>query len=109
MASSYEGMPFAVLEALAAGSTVLASAIPAHREIGLAADQYFAVGDVAQLRARLASLRAVPAGQRGPTAIAADSRFDWNVIAEQTAAVFAELSGRGAMRAARVAESTDRN
>jgi glycosyltransferase involved in cell wall biosynthesis len=109
MASSYEGMPFAVLEALAAGSTVLLSEIPAHREIGLAAEQYFPVGDVAALRAKLVRLRAAPE-RRVSAAAALDSRFDWSVIAEQTAAVFAEVSGRGAAGAAEagVAGTSDR-
>jgi hypothetical protein len=39
-------MPFAVLEALACGAVVLVSEPPAHREIGLAAEQYFPVGGI---------------------------------------------------------------
>jgi glycosyltransferase involved in cell wall biosynthesis len=99
MASSYEGMPFAVLEALAAESTVLASDIPAHCEIGLPAEQYFRVGDVADLEAKLVRLRHAPAEQRVPAGAVLDSRFDWSAIAERSAAVFEQAARRNATRA----------
>jgi glycosyltransferase involved in cell wall biosynthesis len=45
LASSYEGMPIALLEAAGSGVDVLASDLSGHREIGLAADRLFEVGD----------------------------------------------------------------
>ena len=89
LASSYEGMPFAVLEALACGSAVLVSDLPAHREIGLAAEHYFPVGAVGELRRMIERLHTDPAArQRLATPPALDTRFDWDVIARASASVF---------------------
>jgi glycosyltransferase involved in cell wall biosynthesis len=92
MPSSYEGMPLAVLEALAAGSTVFLSDIPAHREIELPSARYFPVGDVMNLREKLARLRATPLEQRTADAATLDLRFDWSMLAEQSASVFEEVT-----------------
>jgi glycosyltransferase involved in cell wall biosynthesis len=95
MASSYEGMPLAVLEALAAGSSVLLSDIPAHRELSLPPEQYVAVGNVSAIRTRLVRLwderRRTPLRGRRP---AVDPRFEWATIAQQTAAVFDAVARR---------------
>ncbi len=94
MASSYEGLPLAVLEAVAAGCPVLLSDIPAHVELGLAPFQYYPVGDAARLAAGLAHLLSLPRAE----AVAAqarcldDPRLDWDHIARETAAV---LTGTG--------------
>jgi glycosyltransferase involved in cell wall biosynthesis len=93
MASSYEGMPFAVLEALACGSVVLLSELPAHREIGLPAEHYFPVGGVAELRRKIARLLADPSARtRLARPAVLDARFDWDVIARGSAAVFEAVS-----------------
>jgi glycosyltransferase involved in cell wall biosynthesis len=96
MASSYEGMPLAVLEALGCESTVLLSDLPAHREIGLPDEHYFRVGAVAELRAKIAALICDRgARERLARPAALDSRFDWNVIARATAVAFERaLTGR---------------
>jgi glycosyltransferase involved in cell wall biosynthesis len=101
MASSYEGMPFAVLEALAAGSRVVLSDIPAHRELGLGTESYFPVGDVVQLRARL--VRQLD-GEPGAPPAALDARFEWDRIAEATAAVLDAAAARTARGAAAAAQ-----
>ena len=54
-ASEREGFGLALLEAAVSGAPLLASDIPAFREIGLPADRYFTVGDVDQLARRLAA------------------------------------------------------
>lgn len=93
MASSYEGMPFAVLEALSCGSVVLLSELPAHREIGLAAAHYFPVGGIGELRDKIAHLHADPlARQRLAGTLALEPRFDWDVIAHASASVFEAVS-----------------
>ena len=94
MASSYEGMPFAVLEALASGSTVLLSDIPAHRELALPEEHYFRVCDVAQLRVGLLRLRSESGPWRlRPPSTLIDGRFEWGAIAQKTAAVFHRVLG----------------
>ena len=47
--SSHEGQPIAVIEALGYGCPVLLSDIPAHRELGITAGQYFEVGNIGEL------------------------------------------------------------
>ncbi|MBQ9398443.1 MAG: glycosyltransferase family 4 protein [Bacteroidales bacterium] len=56
--SSHEGLPIALLEAMSYGRKVLVSDIPANLEVGLSPANYFACGDVAQLRSRLEALLA---------------------------------------------------
>ncbi|WEX75749.1 glycosyltransferase family 4 protein [Sinorhizobium numidicum] len=51
--SSHEGMPIALLEALAYGLPVLASDIVANRELGLPAEDYFPLGDIDALAAAI--------------------------------------------------------
>ncbi|MBZ5736895.1 glycosyltransferase [Nocardioides mangrovi] len=89
MASSYEGLPLVVLEAIRAGCPVLVSDIPAHVELDLAPFQYFAVGDLDDLTDRLARLLRLPV--KDATSVQAmrvdDPRFDWDHIARATAAV----------------------
>jgi glycosyltransferase involved in cell wall biosynthesis len=47
--SSHEGLPIAILEAMSYGLVVIASDIPANREVACGAIEYFDVGDVAKL------------------------------------------------------------
>jgi glycosyltransferase involved in cell wall biosynthesis len=102
MASSYEGMPLAVLEALGCESTVLLSDLPAHREIGLPDEHYFPVGGVAELRAKISLLiRDRRACERLARPAVLDARFDWNVIARATSVAFEQaLAGRASGNAA---------
>jgi glycosyltransferase involved in cell wall biosynthesis len=85
MASSYEGMPLAVLEALANNSRVIVSDIPAHLELALPADCYYPLGNLDALTERLRGVLSEPDAERparlGP-------QFDWGTIARQTLAVF---------------------
>jgi glycosyltransferase involved in cell wall biosynthesis len=87
--SSHEGLPIALLEALAHGVPSLASDIPGNREIGMDADSYFTVGDVpgltAHLRALALSTEARAATVRRYPEIC--RRFDWDQIAQATIAV----------------------
>ncbi len=94
--SSHEGLPIALLEALAHGLPAIASDIPANREIGLADDCYVPVGDVPALTAAIArsctSLRTD--AQRDATRAQVGRDYDWDVIAQDTRAVY-ETIGRG--------------
>jgi glycosyltransferase involved in cell wall biosynthesis len=96
MPSRREGQPIAVLEAISYGCPVLLSDIPAHREIGAAAAQYFTVGDVAGLAERLGAAFDHPPDR---AANVADRErilqaHDWRRIAEQTLDVYLAVRSR---------------
>lgn len=84
--SSHEGLPIALLEALAFGIPALASDIPANREIGLAPEHLFPVGDLDRL-ARLIA-RACAEGRNAAECDDLQARVardnDWDRIAART-------------------------
>ena len=102
--SEVEGLPIAVLEAMAAGRAVLVSDIPENLEAIGDAGARFAVGDVDALRAALAALVADPArvAALGAAARARVAReFDWDVIAAATERVYRDaLATRRGLEAA---------
>lgn len=99
LASHHEGLPIAALEALGAGAPVLLSDIAANRALELPAHCYFRVGDQAHLAAKLRE----PAA-RFRVALPDPARFDWDVIARQTAEVYRQSCGRrGAQKGSRAA------
>lgn len=79
MPSYHEGLPIAALEAMASGAPMLLSDIPANLDLGLAAANYFPVGNTDALAQALG-------GDLGRYAISADcnARFDWEMIADET-------------------------
>lgn len=81
--SSHEGLPIALLEAMSYGRKVVVSDIPAHREVGLPDNCYFPCGDVEALRARMEARLGV-----GEAPVYDLSRYDWDVIAQQTKQVY---------------------
>lgn len=88
LASSHEGLPIALLEAMAYGLPVAVSDIAPNLEVALPAECYFPTGDIPALAARLKALLAVDA----PARVAYDMRkYDWDEIARQTAAVYHSL------------------
>lgn len=96
LASSHEGLPIALLEAISFGLPVLASNIPANREVGLPEERYFPLADVAALTERITGLTAPDS-----SACVTDGwwellrqRYDWNRIAAQTLGVYYGLLGR---------------
>lgn len=88
--SSHEGLPIAMLEALSYGLPVLASDIPANLEVGLPAEQYFPLGDVAGLARLLErfSLYNTGAAERQAKREWVRARYDWESIADATLAVY---------------------
>lgn len=87
--STIEGFSIALLEALSAGCVVVASDIPANREIELPAESYFPVGDIEAMSDALA---AVPQHMSRDTwmelrkKVRAD--YNWDQIAERTVRVY---------------------
>jgi glycosyltransferase involved in cell wall biosynthesis len=98
LASSHEGLPIALLEALSYGVPMLVSDIPANREV---VDDdpslLFRLGDVAGLGEKI--LAHVADGRvdsdRERTRRESVSRYDWDVIARKVDTVYDEVSGRG--------------
>lgn len=88
--SSHEAMPIALLEAMAHGLPVLASAIPANLEFGLPAEDYFALGDTEVLAASLRARMAMPlsAVQRRRQSEAVALRYGWDQTADMVAGLF---------------------
>lgn len=91
--SSHEGLPIALLEALSDGLPVIASDIPANREIGLPDDSYVPVGDVDALANAItrACLQRGDEAERARTRARVSRDFDWDSIAEQIRGVYATL------------------
>lgn len=91
--SAHEGLPIAMLEALSYGLPVVASDIPANLEVGLPAEHYFPMGDVAALAARLGEFAVRPLDMKTRDARRAwvTERFDWRNIAHRTMAVYQEV------------------
>lgn len=87
--SSHEGLPISLLEAMSYDLDVLASDIPANRIKQLRDDDFFAVGDIdtlaAKLRERLHSDGASPRSYDL-------TPYDWDHIARQTEAIYRRIA-----------------
>lgn len=93
--STHEGLPIALLEALSYGLPAIASDIEANLEVGLAAEDYYPVTDVA----RLAELIAARAGN-GLSPAAREARrafvsrnFSWDRVALRTIDTYRQAMG----------------
>jgi glycosyltransferase involved in cell wall biosynthesis len=94
--SSHEGLPIALLEALSYGLRVIASDIPANREVALESSSYFPVGDVDALTQ---ALKRFSQGHDDEQARTQRMRwvaqtYNWDRVAEQTLAIYRRL-GKG--------------
>lgn len=93
--SSHEGLPIAILEALSYGLSVVASEIPANREMNLGTASYFPVGDVPALAARLTEVAQTPQNEAAREARRhwVAETYDWERIARQTHTVYRRVLG----------------
>jgi glycosyltransferase involved in cell wall biosynthesis len=93
--SSHEGLPIAILEALSYGLPVIASEIPANREINLDPACYVPLGDIQALGSKLTEVSRTP----GSEAVRERRRkwvadmYDWERIARQTYVVYQQVLG----------------
>ena len=97
--SEREGFGLPVVEAMACGTPVIVSDIPALREVGGAAAQYCAAGDVACWVEALADFRrglsdADVRERRRAACVAAAAKFDWRSYAAQMAILYEQPFAR---------------
>lgn len=92
--SSHEGMPIALLEAMAHGLPVLASDIVANRELDLPAEDYFPLGDIDALASAITGKLANPPSEQEIRAKMAEveATYSWASVAQKTLAVYGELT-----------------
>ena len=91
--SEREGFGLPVVEAMACGTPVIASDIPALREVGGTAARYCSVGDVSSWVETLANFRlgqsdAGVREQRRAECLSAAAKFDWRRYAAQMATLY---------------------
>ncbi|MDK1492359.1 glycosyltransferase family 4 protein [Sinorhizobium sp. 7-81] len=91
--SSHEGMPIALLEAIAHGLPVLASDIVANRELERPSDDYFPLGDIDALAAAIGSKIANPPSEEQVLSQVrhAELTYSWAGVAAKTLAVYGAL------------------
>ncbi|MCE4222152.1 glycosyltransferase family 4 protein [Methylobacterium sp. C25] len=91
--SSHEGLPIALLEALADGLPVIASDIPANREVGLPEECYVPVGDIPALTAAIANSCAKPftEAERDAARARVSHAYDWDTIAGDIRRIYESL------------------
>lgn len=85
--SSHEGLPIALLEAMSYGVKVIVSDIPANKEVGLPESDYFPVGNVGALAAKLKEVAGRPLQHVGYDM----TKYDWEKIADEVAGVYRRL------------------
>jgi glycosyltransferase involved in cell wall biosynthesis len=100
LTSESEGFGLPVVEALAAGAAVVASDIPAFREIAGDAASLCRVGDLEHWTETVRGLIEEPARRPSPDVRSATARrFTWSAHATRIAEAYARLSSRGVVRA----------
>ncbi len=83
--SSHEGLPIALLEAMSYHLPVVVSDIPANLEVGLSADAYFPVGNVALLAEKLETVLEDDSQIRIHYDL---EKYQWSRIADQVVSVY---------------------
>ena len=93
LASSHEGLPIVILEALSYGLPVLDSDIPANLEDGLPAKHYFPLGDISALEQMLRKFCAMRFDRQWRAEIrnCLIQWYNWERIAEQTLGVYEKM------------------
>jgi glycosyltransferase involved in cell wall biosynthesis len=90
--SSHEGLPIALLEAMAHGRNVVVSDIAPNLDVGLPEECYHKAGDIEDLRAKLERAISSPAMTAGRDWSSILVAFDWTDIARRTLDIYMSVS-----------------
>ena len=92
--SSYEGLPFTLLEAMSYGLSCIASNIPGNKNVELDGDRYFEPGDVKGLAEKIRKFVNQPLSyeERNKQVQLIKQRYNWNQIAQNTLEVYRNVS-----------------
>jgi glycosyltransferase involved in cell wall biosynthesis len=92
--SSHEGLPITLLEALSYGLPILASDIPANKEVQLPPEHYFPLGNTASLAEKLREFTQHPVTPQARETRRewVRQRYDWHDIARRTLAVYQNIA-----------------
>ena len=96
LASLYEGLPIALLEAMKSGVSCLASDIEGNRAVHLPDERYFTCGDVSAVEERIKRFISEPFLQeeKDRQIRYVDEHFSWEQIARRTLDVYAACAGK---------------
>ncbi|MCX5687424.1 MAG: glycosyltransferase family 4 protein [Candidatus Omnitrophica bacterium] len=93
LASYYEGMPIALLEAMSYGLSCIASDIPPNRDIGLSGDRFFKAGDILSLANKIREFMSKPlTDQEKKIQIQmVEERYSWDSAADRTLELYKQV------------------
>jgi alpha-maltose-1-phosphate synthase len=90
--SYHEGLPIALLEAMSYDLPIIASDIPANKEL-IEASETFCAGDVDELQRRLVAFLSEPASSASRRS-RIENEFNWDLVSDQTEQVYRKVSSR---------------
>jgi len=89
ISSFSEGLPIVLLEAMSFNIDVLASNIPANKQIGIEKNDYFAVGDEDDLKGKM--LLKISENRQRNFVDFLKLKFNWDLIAKETYSIYKNL------------------